>query len=150
MEASSGSAPRFGVLDATSSNDNRTINLDDIFSDCFFGPVGEVVASTSTDGPSQQQGGGLTHIRRRCRRRRCRCRQQSRLRLPLHLRVLLHITMVKLLPMRMKMKMSLTKTERAGRGRVTLCVKCRSNRKWNEGQWTELHPCSGMLPVAQH
>jgi len=58
MEASSGSAPRFGVVDAASSNDNRTINLDDVFSDCFFGPVGEVIASTSTDGPSQQQAGG--------------------------------------------------------------------------------------------
>jgi hypothetical protein len=43
---------------ATSEVASRMINLDDIFADCFFGPVGEVLPSTSIPGVSGAGGGG--------------------------------------------------------------------------------------------
>ena len=45
--SSSSSGPLFGPTGNGGAGNHRTINLDDIFSDCFFGPVGEVIPSTS-------------------------------------------------------------------------------------------------------
>ena len=46
MDGTGSTQPLFGTAPGPDGF-SRTINLDDIFSDCFFGPIGEVVPSTS-------------------------------------------------------------------------------------------------------
>ena len=52
MDGTGSTQPLFGTAPGPDGF-SRAINLDDIFSDCFFGPIGEVVPSTSQPPPTQ-------------------------------------------------------------------------------------------------